>query len=316
MRKILTVAMIGIIIFGIFSLWWRNGLAAVNSKDTTSKVFVIQKGAAVRTVGNELKTQGLIKDPVVFFIYIKQNKLDQNIQAGSYKLSPSMDLPKIMDTIGHGTVDTWVTIPEGLRSEEIAEILQREIPTYDPSWVATLKAEEGYLFPDTYLIPKDADATTVVSILKNNFTNKIEEIGLSPEDPKLDEIVILASLIEREALRDDEKPMIASVIYNRLNDGMSLDIDATLQYAKGKNASGKWWSIPTGYDRQIDSPYNTYKNPGTPPSPIANPGIEAIKAAKSPSSSGYYYYIHDPKGNVHFSKTLSEHNQNIERYLN
>ncbi len=316
MRKILTVAIIGIIIFGIFSLWWRNGLAAVNSKDISSKVFVIPKGAAVRTVGNELKTQGLIKDPVVFFIYIKQNKMDQAIQAGSYKLSPSMDLPKIMDTIMHGTVDTWVTIPEGLRSEEIAEILQHEIPTYEPSWVATLKAEEGYLFPDTYLIPKDADAASVVSILKGNFTKKIEEIGLSPEDPKLDEIVILASLIEREALRDDEKPLIASVIYNRLNDGMALDIDATLQYAKGKNATGKWWSVPMGIDRQIDSPYNTYKNAGTPPGAIANPGIEAIKAAKEPASSGYYYYIHDTKGNVHFSKTLSEHNQNIEKYLN
>ena len=316
MRKVLIVVIVAIVIFVIGSIWWRNGISAVNPKDTANKVFVIPKGAAVRTIGNELKAAGLIKDPVVFFIYIKQNKLDQGIQAGSYKLSPSMNLVQIMDTIRHGTVDAWVTIPEGLRSEEIAEILREEIPSYKPEWITSLKEEEGYLFPDTYLVPKDADVQTVISILKGNFSKKIGEIGLSMEDPKLSEIVILASLIEREALRDDEKPMIASVIYNRLNDGMALDIDATLQYAKGKNAQGKWWAVPTGADRQIDSPYNTYKNPGTPPGPIANPGIEAIRAAKEPASSGYYYYIHDKNGNVHFARTLEEHDVNIQKYLN
>ncbi len=316
MRKLVILAIIGLIIFGIVSLWWRNGISAVNPKDTGSKVFVIPKGEAVRNIGNALKKEGLIRDPVVFFIYLKQNNLDQGIQAGSYKLSPSMDLVKIMDTIGHGTVDIWVTIPEGLRSEEIAQILQKEIPTYSPDWVPTLKDEEGYLFPDTYLIPKDADVSTVISILKGNFSKRIGEIGLSMEDPKLSEIVILASLIEREALKDEEKPLIASVIYNRLENGMALDIDATLQYAKGKSARGKWWEVPTGTDRQVDSPYNTYKNPGTPPGPIANPGIEAIRAAKEPASSGYYYYIHDTKGNVHFARTLEEHNVNVQRYLN
>ncbi len=316
MRKLLIVVFIAIVLFAIGSLWWKNGISAVNPKDTTQKVFVIPKGAAIRTIGNELKSEGLIRDPVVFFIYIKQNKLDQGIQAGSYKLSPSMDLPKIMDTIGHGTVDTWVTIPEGLRSEEIAEILQEEIPTYSPDWVGELKAQEGYLFPDTYLIPKDADVSTVISILKGNFSKKIGEIGLSMEDPKLPEIITIASLIEREALRDDEKPLIASVIYNRLNDGIALNIDATLQYIKGKNGSGKWWAVPTARDKQVDSPYNTYQNPGTPPGPIANPGIEAIRAAKTPASSGYYYYIHDANGNVHFAKTLEDHNVNIQKYLN
>lgn len=297
-------------------MWWRNGISAVNKKDTAQKVFVIPKGAAIRNIGNDLKEQGLIRDPVIFFIYIKKNNLDFKIQAGSYKLSPSMDLVQIMDAINHGTVDTWVTIPEGYRSEEIAEVLKQQIPSYQTNWIPALKQEEGYLFPDTYLIPKDADVATVISILKNNFYAKIDSIGLSKDNPKLSEIIILASLIEREALRDAEKPLIASVLYNRLNDGMALDIDATLQYAKGKNASGKWWAVPTGSDRKIDSPYNTYMYPGIPPGPIANPGIEAIESAYKPSSSGYYYYIHDVKGNVHFSHTLSEHNSNIQKYLN
>lgn len=315
MRKLFIVIFTLVILLIGISFWWSNGLSPVNKKDKSQKVFVIPKGMAVRAVGNKLKEQGFIKDPVVFFIYIKKNGMDQNIQAGSYKLSPSMTLPQIMETIRHGTIDSWVTIPEGLRSEQIAEILQKEIPTYDASWVAVLKKEEGYLFPDTYLIPKDADIDTVISILENNFYVKAESIGLTKENPKLNNIIIVASLIEREALFDDEKPLIASVIYNRLRDGMALDIDATLQYAKGKS-NGKWWAVPTGADRQIDSSYNTYKYPGLPPGPISNPGIMAIKAAYSPSASDYYFYIHDPKGKVHFSKTITEHNLNIEKYLN
>ncbi len=316
MRKSLLVIILAVVLLIGFFLWWNNGNAPVNSKDTAQKFFVIPKGTAVRVIGNELKEQGLIRDPVVFFIYVKKNNLDHEIQAGAYKLSPSMNLSQIMDTIRHGTVDIWVTLPEGLRAEEIAQILKTEIPSYQDSWVSALKAQEGYLFPDTYLIPKDADVDSIISILKNNFYKKIEERGISRSDPQLNKIVIMASLIEREAITDEEKPMIASVMTNRLNDGMSLDIDATLQYAKGKGMNGKWWNVPTGEDRKIPSLYNTYLNPGLPVGPIANPGIEAITAAKNPARTGYYYYIHDPKGTIHFATTLEDHNRNIQKYLN
>lgn len=316
MRKPVIVLILIIVIFiGIF-LWWNNGLTAVDLKDTTKKSFVIPKGTAVRLIGNDLKEQGLIRDPVVFFIYIKMNNLDRDVQAGSYKLSPSMNLEKITKTLKSGSEDIWITIPEGYRATEIAEVLKANIGTYDDSWVSSLENEEGYLFPDTYLIPKDADVATIISIMKNTFNKRIEEIGLIGTSQKMNEIVTMASLIEREALRDGEKPMIASVITNRLNDGMALDIDATLQYIKGKDSSGKWWTVPRGVDKALNSSYNTYKNPGLPPGPIANPGIEAIKAAVNPAQSDYYFYIHDNNGNVHFAKTLSEHNQNIEKYLN
>jgi UPF0755 protein len=311
------VVLLSIFVLVLLVALYHNFFSAPNYDNP--KIIMIPRGSSVKSVGDLLYTNKIVRSASVY------NSINQFISkdsavSGAYLFRGDENVFSVANRITSGDFrlpSVKITFPEGITIEEIAIMCEKSLPLCNKGNFLRLAAnKEGYLFPDTYLIPKDADATTVVSILKNNFTNKIEEIGLSPEDPKLDEIVILASLIEREALRDDEKPMIASVIYNRLNDGMSLDIDATLQYAKGKNASGKWWSIPTGYDRQIDSPYNTYKNPGTPPSPIANPGIEAIKAAKSPSSSGYYYYIHDPKGNVHFSKTLSEHNQNIERYLN
>lgn len=316
MRKGFILLVIIVILFFGFLAWWKNGISAVNPKDKSEKMFVIPRGTAIRTVGNELKAEGLIKDPVVFFIYIKQNNLDKNIQAGSYRLSPSMDLPKIMDTLGHGTIDIWVTIPEGYRAEEIAAILKQSIPTFQETWIEKLKSEEGYLFPDTYLIPKDADIGSIISIFTNNFYTKIGTVGLSKDTPGLQKIVTVASLIEREAKFADDRPNVASVINNRLDIGMALQIDATVQYIYGYNPSSKkWWNEPTAAQLKIPSLYNTYIHPGLPPAPICNPGLSAIGAAANPSKTNYIYYVNDSKGKLHFAETLSEHNKNIDKFL-
>lgn len=296
-----------------FFVWWSNGVSPVDKTNTESKVFVVPKGAAVRAIGNSLKEEGLIRDPVIFFLYVKKNNLDTSIQAGSFKLSPSMSLEQIIKNMQTGSIDVWVTIPEGYRSEEVAEVLEQTLETYEDSWVSVLKENEGFLFPDTYLIPKDADVNTVINIMRNNFNLKLNEANIDPNDPNILEIVTKASLIEREAITDEEKPIIASVISNRLNEGMGLDIDATLQYITG--TSDGWWEVPTGEERRIDSPYNTYRYAGLPPGPIANPGIEAIKAAVNPSRTPYYYYIHDSSGQSHFAETLEEHNRNVNEYL-
>ncbi|HMS22402.1 MAG TPA: endolytic transglycosylase MltG [Candidatus Levybacteria bacterium] len=313
MRKLIVLATLLAIFTVGFFIWWKNGTSAVNIKDKSEKVFVVQRGAGIRAIGNNLKKEGLIKDPIVFFLFLKKNARDTAIQAGDYKLSPSMNLEQVVNTMSHGTLDIWVTIPEGMRADEIADILQNEIPSYDSSWREELNKNEGYLFPDTYLFPRDSDIASIIAIFRNNFDKKIAEAGLTGRNDLLD-IIIIASLVEREALKDEEKPYIASVISNRLRDGMALDIDATLQYAKGK-VGDKWWTVPIGEDRKINSPYNTYLNPGLPPLPIANPGIEAIRAAANPASSVYYFYIHDQNGNVHFSKDFEEHQRNINKYL-
>ena len=314
MKKSLILLILVIVFFGGVFIWWNNGIGAPDPKSQENKIFVINKGTAIRQVGNNLKEEGFIKDPVVFFLYVKKEGIDKEIQAGSYRLSPSMTLPEIMDTLQHGTIDVWVTVPEGYRAEEIAEVLEESLTGYNPSWVDELKKNEGYLFPDTYLIPHGADVESVISIMRANFDTKVASAGLSGIS-NLDEVVTIASLIEREAITDDEKALISSVIHNRLNDGMALDIDATLQYVKGKDETGNWWSVPTGNDRRLNSPYNTYQNAGLPPTPIANPGIVAIEAAYNPDSSDYYYYIHDPEGQIHFAKNLDDHNSNVNRYL-
>ena len=313
--KKLTVLVVVLIVLavGLF-IWWSNGLSAVDPKSLQHKIFIIKPGTEVREIGFSLKKEGLIRDPVIFFLYVKRRGLDKSIQAGDFRLSPSMNLAKIINELQHGSLDVWVTVPEGWRAEEIADILQKDLPSYDPSWRSSLDSHEGYLFPDTYLIPRDAQISTIISLMTDTFYAKVKDIGLTRTSSNLDRVVIIASLIERESRNDSEKRTVSSVIYNRLEEGMPLQIDATVQYALGKRGD-KWWTQPSALDLKINSSYNTYINIGLPPSPISNPGIAALAAALNPAKSTYLYYIHDNQGQVHFAKTLDEHNANVSKYL-
>ncbi len=289
---------------------------AVNKQDKSNKIFVVSKGKGVRELANELKKEGLIRDPVVFFLLVKQMGLDDDIQAGDFRLSPSMSAAKIADSLTHGTLDIWVTIPEGQRAEEIAAMLKEKIPTYSDDWRGKLNLEEGYLFPDTYLIPRSADINFIISLLKNTFNTRYATIPPTTTKLSQEEIVTLASLIEREAITDAEKPIIAGILMNRLNAGMPLQVDATIQYAKGQNPiTKKWWAPVTLAEyKSVVSPYNTYLQPGLPPGPIANPGIVALQAAANPADTDYVYYLHDKNGVIRYAKTLDGHNANIEKY--
>jgi len=176
------------------------------------------------------------------------------------------------------------------------------------------------MFPDTYLIPRDATASAIVEMLLENFNKKIT--NAMREDAKktglsFEQTIILASLVEREGNSDADRPVIAGVLLNRMKLDMPLQVDATLQYALGYQPFEKsWWKKElTDEDKKIASLYNTYIHPGLPPGPIANPGLASIKAAIYPTATDYLYYIHDRTAAVHFSRTVDEHNANIEKYL-
>jgi len=317
MKKLLVLIILIVFFSTITILWWKNGLNAVDPKNTTAKIFVIKKGQGVREIANQLKQEGLIKDPIVFFLNTKRLGLDKQIQAGDFRLNPSMSSTEVAQNLTHGMLDIWVTIPEGKRAEEIADTLQEKIPTYQQSWREALVTNEGYLFPDTYLIPKDADIDMVVSLMKNNFERKFESVKTEKTSSLSDEdIVKVASLVEREAKHASDRPMVASVIENRLDIDMGLQIDATVQYLLGYEPQAKtWWKKAlTLDDLAINSPYNTYKTTGLPPTPISNPGLSAIKAALNPSKTDYIYYISDKNGVNRYAKTLVEHNANIKKY--
>jgi UPF0755 protein len=316
MNKIITIFVLFIAVILGCIIWWKNNISPANPNDNKSMIFVIEKGTGLKEISSNLSEAKLIKSRIVFFLYTRLHRYEGKIQAGDFRLNPSMSVEQIAQNLTHGTLDMWVTIPEGQRATEIAETLQETIPTYNQSWKGALILNEGYLFPDTYLISKDANIETIVKQLKENFEQKYSGIDTSKSTLTKRDIIILASLIEREAITDEEKPIIAGILMNRLNIGMALQVDATIQYAKGQNlVTKKWWGpIDIQEYRSVTSSYNTYLQPGFPPGPISNPGLEALKAAANPADTDYLYYIHDKNGQIRYAKTLEEHNANIEKY--
>lgn len=315
MKKLLaSVIIVGIIAFGAW-FWWQQGLTPVNKNDKTPVMFVVPKGAGIREIANNLKDQGLIRDDVVFFLYVRKNGIDKKIQAGDFRLNPSMTGKQIAKALTMGSIDIWVTVPEGKRAEEVAEILKEAMPTYDDTWTEELVQHEGYLFPDTYLIPRDATIEQIVSLMRNTFDARYAEIE-NKTNLTDQEIVILASMIEREARHDEDRPLVSSVMHNRLAIGMPLQIDATVQYALGYDTGERtWWKKGlTLEDLKLQSLYNTYARPGLPPGPIASPGLAVLKAAANPADTDYLYYITDKSGTNRYARTGEEHNRNIERY--
>lgn len=316
MKKIFIFFLIfAFFLIGLY-IWWENGIVPVNTANTVNKAFIVMEGEGTRAVVDNLKKSGLIRDPIVFFLLLKQKGIDGKIQAGQFLLNPSMSANEILQKLQVGKFDESVTIPEGKRAEEIADILKDKMPQYNEAWRVQLNKNEGYLFPDTYLFQRFAGVEQFIAIMKNNFGKKytkvINNTALSQKD-----IVILASLIEREAKRSEDRPLVSSVIHNRLDLGMKLDIDATVQYALGFDATGRvWWKKElTNDDLKIDSPYNTYLNPGLPPGPIASPGLASLIAAANPARTDFLYYISDKDGNNHYASTLKEHNANINKYV-
>lgn len=296
-------------------------LKPVDSSVTETTSFVIPKGQAVQVIASRLEENGLVRNALAFRVLAKVEGFESSIQSGSFKLSPSMTPSEIGQTLTSGSEDVWITIPEGWRVEEIAASLaEQELPLFDEEeFLSFARSDEGKLFPDSYLVPKEFTAQQVYFLLINTFETKVVE-GLSQEIENaplpLDEALVLASIIERESRGAEEMRQVAGILYNRLDIGMALQTDATLQYIEGYNTTQQsWWSPPSVATKQVDSPYNTYLYPDLPPRPIANPGIDAISAVLNPAQNEYIFYIHDRQGRIHYATTLDEHNQNINRYL-
>lgn len=306
MKRVTAVLVVLAAVLISFFVWWKVSLLPVNPQDTKLQAFIIAKGDGVREIAKKLRDQGLIRDQIAFFALVKWRLgIDKNIQAGSYRLTPSLSLYDLASKLTSGTEDLWITIPEGWRSEEILEYLKAQgFNVDDANW----GPEEGKLFPDTYLIPKQMTISAVHDLLRQTFDTRTAGLTITPQT------LILASIVEREARHADDRPLVASVLLNRLNIGMKLDVDATVQYVVGK--SGDWWPKQLSLaDLKVKSLYNTYTNNGLPPAPISNPGLSAINAALHPAQTDYLYYLSDKAGTIHYARTLDEHNSNVAKYL-
>lgn len=301
--------------------------------DPTPVDFSVAPGETAGVVAERLATQGLIADAQLLTSYLRYLGLDNQVEAGDFILRRTMTTPEVARALTDALArEVVVRVTEGWRLEQIAEALALHPALADRSDEFVLLAGpnsprvhafgflsglapgaslEGYLFPDTYLLRPDATASDILAKLLGNFEARLPpdyQSQVAARGLTLHQAITLASLIEREAVVSDERPLIASVIYNRLAAGQLLEIDAAVQYALGQ--PGNWWPRLEGLDlRTIVSPYNTYALAGLPPGPIANPGLDSIQAAANPAVTNYFYYraLCDGSGRHVFAVTYEEH---------
>jgi len=341
-RKIVTAVAVLLVLLLIAAValiyTYQDMLEAVNPAASEDfRIIDIRSGSSAEAIASVLFEEGLIKNEFAFRLFVRRYNLGQGLIAGRYRLSPAMDLNQIVETILSGDIYTetkWFTIAEGLTVSEMAAILEEkglvnrdkflELTKYpseslfeqfpilkeiDQNAVEYLL--EGYLFPDTYEIYSDATEEDIIGLMLRRLDQVINAVNgerIAETGFSWHEILTIASLIEREVRVDHERKLVAGVIYNRLAIGQRLEIDATIQYALGESKEFLIYS-----DLEIDSPYNTYRNDGLPPGPIAAPGEASIIAALKPEAVNYYFYNYkyDGTGEHFFSKTYQEHLENV-----
>ena len=310
----------------LFLTWFKLASRPVNPSSTQRVNFTIERGQGLDSIGQTLYRAGLIRSIPAFRIQVIVSNLATKIQAGDFAISPNLALPEVVRSLTIGTSDRWVTLLEGWRREEIAQALVDTLSPANPEYnfdpdtfILMTKDLEGQLYPDTYSFARSTTAQAAVERLTLRFKEQTEELsnqsGLTDK-----QALILASLIEREAFTNQERSIIAGILLNRYRSNWPLQVDATVQYAKAslncRVLTCDWWpSDLTKDDLDISSPYNTYSKPGLPPLPISNPSLESIKAAYQPANTPYWFYLHDSSGQIHYAKTLDEHNLNIAKYL-
>ncbi len=298
-------------------------LGGPGQRGTAVENFIVPMKAASPDISAKLKSEGFIKSEWLFNL-AGRIKGAGKIKPGGYKISKSMDVWTIISTLSKAPYLKWVIIPEGLRKEEIADILSSQLLWSNAAKENWLKKDaaanpdylEGVYFPDTYLIPSDESPAEVANRLRKHFEEKFSPHSQEArkQNIKWATVIKVASLIQREAAGANDMPIISGIIWNRLLSGMKLDLDATIQYSRGNIGQG-WWAPITIDDKKIDSAYNTYLHKGLPLGPICNPGLDAIKAALFPAKTDYLYYLHDAAGKIHCARTYEEHQQNIKKYL-
>lgn len=324
MKKIYVFIILIFIIFGL--VFFLNPFKAVGGSNKIEIFTVEDYGNSDDVVSLKLQEAGYIKSFLIFDIAIIIKNKKNKIQPGGYYISKNMDTWKIIDLMTKGPDLKWIKLREGLRKEQIGERLKNTFGWSDielEKWntIYTTKNPdytEGVYFPDTYLIPVSENGQQIADRMISHFNEKFAPYAkeAAEKNIKWTTALRIASLIQREAGSVTDMSLISGVIWNRLENGEKLDIDATIQYAKGKT-DGQWWSVVTGDDiKNIDSPYNTYKYKGLPPHPISNPGISAINAAINPADTDCIFYLHDHNRQIHCSKTYEQHLENIKKYLN
>lgn len=317
MKKLLIIITTLTLVLGIGTLlainWYKKNTDSDYANYSMEKSYrlIVESGDSTESILTELEENEIIRSKLAARIYLKLNP--SIIQAGKFDLYPYMSLQKIFEILSNAEDETvWVTIPEGLRYDEIAAIWAEKVEGFDAvrfnklaeTKLLTRDSAEGYLFPDTYNVKKEITEEEAFDLMYNNFQTKVGDIRY--------DTLILASIVEREAKTNDERPVVAGILKKRLDTaGWLLQADATLLYEVKD-----WKATITQQLKNSTSMYNTYYNPDLPPTPICNPGLKSIEAARNPQTdTPYWYYLHGKDGQIRYATTLEQHNQNIYTYL-
>lgn len=330
-KKILIAVICVAVIIVAGAVFYITGLGkALDSNDTQTVSVIISSGSSTGQIGQILEEEGIISSADKFKIWSRIKGYDSQYKAGTYTLSPSMDFQEIADIIVSGKVTTVnFTIPEGYTIYQTASaIAAKGLGDYD-TLVSLIEAGdfeydflkdaqnnknklEGYLFPNTYTVDEGMNEEQIIKVMLDQFEKQPYKVyAESGSSYSLNDIITVASIIERECKVDEERPLVASVIYNRLAKGMPLQMCSTVQYVLGKQKE-----VLTYADTRIESPYNTYTNTGLPPGPICSPGLAAIKAALNPADTDYLYFVLSEKldGTSNFSSDYAQFEKDKAAY--
>ncbi|PIQ68819.1 MAG: hypothetical protein COV91_01960 [Candidatus Taylorbacteria bacterium CG11_big_fil_rev_8_21_14_0_20_46_11] len=278
--------------------------------------FFVKNGVTLQATGERLYDAGLIRSVFWFKVWSKLLAGDKGIKAGGYTFDRPLGVRGLVSRLSGGAfgqVSVRVTIPEGTSSAQIADILKKKLPGFDSeTFTRVAREKEGYLFPDTYDISATMPAEDIIAVMYRHFLAKIETVqtDIDAFGKPLEEIMVMASLLEEEARTTDTRRRIAGILWKRIEIGMPLQVDAVFPYIIGKNT----FEITTE-DLKVDSPYNTYKYAGLPPGPITNPGLDSILSAVTPIASNNLYYLSDKDGNMHYAISHADHVLNKAKYL-
>jgi len=342
-KNIIIFAILILIIFivlgaGLYAYIQKGIYTPFKTGESGSQIFEVKAGQGAFGIAFNLQQQGIIKNRYLFAFYVSIHGKEGNLQAGKYLFSPNMTIPEIVLKIEQGEVvkeDVIITIPEGFSLKKIEEVLNNNFPPSDSRFeISKFKIQdfqdrydflkeappnsnlEGYLFPDTYIFKKNSDPEDVIRKFLDNFNKKLENKlreEVKRQKKTIYEIITLASLVEKEVRTREDREIVAGIFWKRLKEQRPLESCATINYIRGED---KWIYSREEIEKAI-SPYNTYLNKGLPPGPIANPGIESIKAVIFPRETNLNYFLTDPNTKkTIFSETYEEHLNNRQKYFN
>lgn len=313
--------------------WWRLGVSLIAlcfalllfvtlvfppPNFPERQIITVENGASLATIAAKFKEKGIIRSAGIFKTLVIALGGDKSVVAGDYLFEEPTNVFEIAEKMASGDFGVKkipITLHEGLSAKEMADILDEKLPEFNKEeFVFMTKDLEGYIFPDTYLLFPSTGSADALKMLQDTFEKKVRTAlakDIESSGKTMNEIMTMASIIQDEAYESyEEKQMISGILWKRLDKGMRLQVDATLRYVNGKSSKEM-----TNADLAFDHEYNTYTRAGLPPTPIGNPGLDAIRAAIYPKTSSYLFYLHDSAGAVHYATTYEEHKKNISLYL-